>query len=203
MPAIDITGQTFGFLTALHRVPDKRPRWLCACVCGKQKEVAASHLRSGKIRSCGHLIAEATRRRCTKHGLKPRRAATDPTYSTWCAMWTRCTNSKQRGWERYGGRGIKVCDRWKDFAAFLEDMGERPKGCTLDRVDINGDYSPENCRWANVWQQARNRRGSLHVTYNGQTKPLAQWAEELGMVYTTLYNRLYRYGWSIDRAMKS
>lgn len=201
MPAIDLTGQTFGLLTALHSVPSKKSRWLCICECGKEKEVAACHLRAGKIRSCGHLIAEATRARSMKHGRKPRGAAFDSTYSTWSAMWTRCTNPKQRSWQRYGGRGIKVCDRWKDFALFLEDMGERPKESTLDRIDNNGDYTPSNCRWACFRQQARNRRGSLHITHNGQIKPLAQWAEELGMVYSTLYNRIYRYGWSIERAM--
>ena len=199
--AIDLTGQQFGHLTALIR---NGQRWLCQCDCGKKKSIQTTHLRSGATRSCGHLIGEATRKRCTKHGRKPRGGnRQDPTYSTWCGMWTRCTNPNQRTWANYGGRGIKVCDRWKDFQLFLADMGERPDGCTLDRLDNDGDYCPENCHWQTLARQSRNKRNTLSLTYAGRTQPLADWAEELGMLYATLYNRLHVYGWTAERALST
>ena len=194
---IDRTGQRYGCLTALER---HGKRWLCQCDCGKQKSILTSHLVSGATRSCGHLISDATRKRCTKHGRKTR-ASADPTYSSWCAMWTRCTNPNQSAWANYGGRGIKVCDRWKDFEAFLQDMGPRPNGGTLDRLDVDGDYGPENCAWVTRAQQNRNKRNSIRIEHNGETLLLAEWAERLGLPYGTLYNRLYRYGWSVDAAL--
>jgi hypothetical protein len=118
-------------------------------------------------------------------------------------MWTRCTNPNQRAWAGYGGRGIKVCDRWKDFQLFLADMGERPESCTLDRLDNDGDYCPENCQWQTLARQSRNKRNTLSLTYAGRTQPLADWAEELGMVYGTLYNRLHVYGWTAERALST
>ena len=173
--AIDLTGQRFGHLTALVR---NGQRWLCQCDCGKKKSIQTTHLRSGATRSCGHLIGEATRKRCTKHGCKPRGGnRQDPTYSTWCGMWTRCTNPNQNTWVNYGARGIKVCDRWKDFRVFLADMGERPEGCTLDRIDNDGDYCLENCQWQTLARQSRNKRNTLSLTYAGRTQPLADWAE--------------------------
>lgn len=202
MPVIDLTGQKFGLLTVVKRIPSNRVRWLCLCECGKTKEVASFHLRAGSIKSCGHLIGEATRKRCTKHGHKSRGRKTDETYSTWCAMWTRCTNPNQGAWARYGGRGISVCDRWRDFSAFLADMGKRPQGCTLDRIDVNGNYEPANCRWATASQQRRNQRNSICIEYKGQLKPLAEWAEHMGLHYSTLYNRIYRYGWPIEKALR-
>ena len=199
--AIDLTGQQFGHLTALIR---NGQRWLCQCDCGKKKSIQTTHLRSGATRSCGHLIGEATRKRCTKHGRKPRGGnRQDPTYSTWCGMWTRCTNPNQRTWANYGGRGIKVCDRWKDFQLFLADMGERPEGSTLDRIDNDGDYCPGNCQWQTLARQSRNKRNTLSLTYAGRTQPLADWAEERGMVYATLYNRLHVYGWTAERALST
>jgi len=116
-------------------------------------------------------------------------------------MWTRCINPKQRSWHNYGGRGIGVCSRWKSFEAFLADMGERPDGCTLDRIDRDGNYSPENCRWATVKRQCRNKRNTLTVEHDGKCLPLADWADLLGVRYGLLYNRIYRYGWAVDRAL--
>jgi len=193
---IDRTGQRYGYLIALER---HGQHWLCQCDCGKQKLVAGCHLVSGAIRSCGHLIGDATRKRCTKHGLATR-AGSDPTYNSWCAMWTRCTNPNQPGWLNYGARGIGVCDRWKDFDAFLRDMGPRPEGRTLDRIDSDADYSPENCAWATRVRQNRNKRNSIVIEHDGKALPLADWAELLGMNYSTLYNRLYRCGWSVEAA---
>jgi hypothetical protein len=118
-------------------------------------------------------------------------------------MWTRCTNPNQPGWASYGGRGIKVCDRWKDFQQFLADMGDRPDGCTLDRIDNDSDYCPKNCRWRTRAEQNRNKRNTLVLAYAGRTQPLAAWAEELGLNYAALYSRLYCYGWTAERALST
>ena len=128
--------------------------------------------------------------------------ATDPTYQIYKAMLARCLYPSQHNYPRYGGRGIKVCDRWRhSFAAFLQDMGERPSpDLTLDRKDSDRDYTPENCRWSTVIQQNRNRRNTPFLECAGQRRSLAEWAERLGMCYHTLYDRLKR-GWSIERAL--
>lgn len=117
-------------------------------------------------------------------------------YATWSAMRRRCNSKACRGYKRYGGRGIKVTDRWDDFWVFVQDMGKKPSPShTLDRIDNNGDYTPENCRWALPIEQANNRRDNINLTVDGVTKSIMQWAHELGVDHTTLRVRL-RYGWS-------
>ena len=116
----------------------------------------------------------------------------DPIYNVWYLMLHRCLSQKDKRWEHYGGRGIKVCDRWMVFQNFLADMGERPDGMTLDRKDNDGDYTPDNCRWATPLEQIRNRSNTRLVEIDGETKTLAQWASELGVKYSTLYMRLRR-----------
>jgi len=113
----------------------------------------------------------------------------DPLYNVWYLMLRRCQNPKDKRWEQYGGRGIKVCDRWLVFSNFLADMGERPAGMTLDRKDNDEDYSPNNCRWATWVEQNNNRTVNRLLTINGETKTVAQWVPLLGMKYTTLYKR--------------
>ena len=113
----------------------------------------------------------------------------------------RCTNPKNKGWDKYGGRGITVCEAWRTFEGFYRDMGDPPPGMTLDRIDVNGNYEPGNCRWATVERQARNKRGSLLFTFRGETKPLADWAEEFGLRYQRVFYRMQRDGWSLERAL--
>lgn len=115
-------------------------------------------------------------------------------------MLQRCTNPKKREWPRYGGRGITVCERWLVFENFLADMGERPAGMTLDRVNNDGPYSPDNCEWRSQLEQARNMSRNRILTHQGRSMCLAQWAEELGIAQGTLSARL-GYGWSVDRAL--
>ena len=134
-----------------------------------------------------------------KHGHR-REKATSPTWLSWRAMVERCTNPGAADYPRYGGRGIRVCDRWRDFTAFLADMGERPRGTTLDRRDVNGHYERGNCRWATAKEQGRNKRGSLLLTFDGRTQCLSAWAEETGLDRTTLRYRLKK-GWPIERAL--
>jgi hypothetical protein len=125
-------------------------------------------------------------------------------YSIWSSMRNRCANPKNRSWNRYGGRGIKVCQRWQTFANFLEDMGEPPSPKhQLERIDNAGNYEPGNCRWATPKEQANNRRSSNLLTYQGKTQTLAAWCEELGLKHSTVVMRLTRYHWSVTKALST
>lgn len=130
-----------------------------------------------------------------KHG-----AWRSPAYNSWDTMIQRCTNRNNSNYFRYGGRGITVCERWLDFRNFLEDMGKRPVGMTLDRIDNNGDYSPENCRWATRKEQAANRNNSFY-TLKGVTKSWADWFKHFGIKRSTFDQRVYCYKWSIEKAL--
>ena len=192
---LNLTGQRFGRWLVGDRAERKGRHgevyWWCRCDCGAHREVQASGLRNGKNTSCGC----ASRDRTTKHGME--RTAT---YTCWAQMKARCQNPKHASYPGYGGRGIAVCDRWQDFPAFYADMGEKPEGMALDRIDNDGDYEPGNCRWADQKTQIRNRGVSPRVEYEGREWSLAELCEAKGLKWRRIYGRI-RSGMPLERAL--
>lgn len=160
MRRLDQTGRKFGRLTAVSVVSWERPaRWLCRCECGSETIVRSAQLSSGKTKSCGCLRNEKTAQRNFKHGYAVR-GQKPPEYNVWHHMIQRCNNHNNNRYEDWGGRGIKICDKWvDDFEAFYADMGKRPSANhSIDRINNDGDYEPGNCRWATPKEQSSNRR---------------------------------------------
>ncbi len=170
-----------------------RTYWLCLCDCGAQKEIVADSLLGGHSNSCGCLFREVNAIRT--HGLSD-----TPTYKIWCGIKKRCYQKQSSVYYKYGGRGIRMCARWKnDFETFLEDMGERPAGLTIERKDVNGNYEPGNCTWVTSFKQASNRRNTVRAYPN---ESLSETARRVGVNYKYLH-KLYRvFGLSIEEAIK-
>jgi hypothetical protein len=194
---IDLTGKRFGFLVVIGRAPNDAcgaTRWYVRCDCDTEKSVQGAALRTGATVSCGRAHSGA------KHG-HSRGSGASPEYRSWQAMIVRCCKPNSTQYFRYGARGIKVCERWRhSFENFLKDMGPRPAGATIDRINGDGNYEPGNCRWANAKEQSRNRSSSISVTLNGTTMSLAECAERYGVDRHLLWGRLKR-GWPVERAI--
>lgn len=164
-----------------------KTRWQCLCDCGKVIFASGSLLRSGKKRSCG---CDRVRVSPSKtHGRTGTRE-----YRAWMAMKNRCRNPKFSQYKDYGGRGIRFCERWESFESFFADMGACPIGNSIDRIDVNGNYEPSNCRWSDRKTQARNTRVNRRITFNGTTKCLKEWSEELEMDQSSLAERIQKWG---------
>lgn len=195
----DESGNTYERLTVINKAYSKNGKayWNCKCSCGNNKVVMGKYLRNGDVRSCGCLAKENLKKRSTSHGLAKTRA-----YQVYNNMIKRCTDPTYPQYKDYGGRGIKVCDRWlKSVAHFVEDMGERPKGYTIERIDNDGNYTPENCKWITKKEQSYNRRNNRNITFGGKTQAITKWAKETGLGAMTIQCRIDRYGWSIEKAL--
>lgn len=187
----DEAGNVYGHLTAIKPAYKKHHRfqWLCQCDCGNQTIVDGEHLRTGHTTSCGC-------RKNIRHG-----GTYAPEYASWCDMKSRCNNPNNVSFDNYGGRGISVCERWDKYQNFISDMGNRPTlKHTLDRIDNDGNYEPSNCRWATRKEQQRNRRTNHIIEFNGESKNITDWSNDLGIKLTTLIGRLDR-GWSIEKTL--
>ena len=197
MKLIDRIGERHGRLLVVERAPNKserdtNARWKCKCDCGREVIQYGQDLKKGKVVSCGCWNDEKR----FKHGL-----ANTPVHRIWIGMHSRCRNPNLKEYPNYGGRGIKVCERWKSFENFIADMGIRPEGYSIDRIDNDGDYEPSNCRWATTRQQLNNKRTSRILAMNGESRTIAEWADKLGIDWHTIRNRVDRYGWTIEKAL--
>lgn len=200
----DITGRRFGRLVVesfAYVDAGRHSMWYCKCDCGKITVVQASSLRSGHTNSCGCLHAEKAKRMCLSHGGRKTRL-----YSVWRGMIGRTEHESHYGYDYYGERGITMCDEWRhDFQSFHDwavTHGYR-EDLTIDRIDVNGNYCPENCRWVTMKEQQRNRRNNARITYNGETLPLSEWCERLGIKIQTVWDRINKLGWSVKEAFET
>lgn len=185
-------------LTKLKDLDSRSPNGsvvgLYLCSCGKTKEIVNASVRARLTKSCGCLRVEVATTFKTTHGFAGKNRT--PEYAVWKSMRMRCNNPADGNYYRYGGRGIAVCARWSNYPTFIADMGCRPSSAhSIDRIDVNGNYEPNNCRWATMSEQARNKRSTRNITAGGLTLPAIDWAEKLGKPVNTLYSRI-RMGWS-------
>lgn len=201
--AKDLTGTKFDRLIVIglsHKASRNRRYWLCQCVCGNEKAIREDSLLGGSIKSCGCLAAEKARKNTAKHGMSRSRI-----YNVWQKMKMRCYNHKEKSFEHYGGRGISVCDEWKNsFQAFYDWAMSHgyEEHLTIDRIDVNGNYCPENCRWATMKEQQNNRRNNHIVIYNGRAQTIHQWADELNLNYNNLERNINKRNWDIEKAIQ-
>jgi len=186
----------FGRLTviAFHSIQKHKRIWLCLCDCGNTTLLSTGALKTGNTKSCGCARIAANKSRTTER----RRL---PEFYVWSGMIARCYNPNDGSYERYGGRGITVCERWLNFDNFILDMGRRPSSKhSIERINNSSGYEPANCKWALPSEQARNRRSTVFLTYQGITLCMLDWANLLGLKKGTLSNRK-KYGWSVERML--
>jgi len=198
MRRIDLVGKTFGHLTVVScgELVGKHLRWNCICVCGKNHSVASQKLRTGEVSSCGCKKGEMLAAHKTTHGGSNTRE-----FRIWSRMKTRCSNPKHNRYHRYGGRGIRVCDRWlESFENFLADMGPCPDGMSIERKNNDLDYCKDNCIWATPTEQALNRSTARLIEFAGRTMHISQWESEMGFTHGRITKRL-ALGWSIEKAI--
>lgn len=198
----DLVGKRFGYLSVLDfsHTYKGHSYWLCVCECGGHTVVRGSHLKSGNVTSCG----------CRKGNITHYKSGTR-LYAIWNNMRERCRNPKTKEYPCYGGRGIKVCDEWlNNFQAFYDWAmvngydETAPRGqCTIDRIDNDGNYCPENCRWTTAKVQANNTRRTRFIELDGERHSVTEWARRLGINQSTISMRLNKYGWSAEKALRT
>ena len=202
MKSIDIIGKKFGRLTVVEFSHSKgyEKYYTCRCDCGKTKTVLKGNLIHGKTKSCGCYQKEMA----IKANLLPENRR--KLHDIFRHMKSRCYDPKNNRYDRYGGRGIKICDEWlndvESFCVWALSNGYKD-GLTIDRIDVNSDYCPQNCRWVTQQEQSLNTTRNVYISYKGKTKTLKEWANELGIKNTTLHNRIKYYGWSIEKAFET
>lgn len=197
----DLTGQRFGKLVAFEHFYE-RPysKWKLLCDCGEIAIGTSTDILRGNHTRCTKCAKKKRGLVHYKHG-HCQNGKSSKTYKAWNSAKRRTTNPKSGNWYLYGGRGIIMCERWlNSFDAFLSDMGECPRGLTLERVDVNGNYEPSNCIWDTPKNQQNNQRTNVRLTYNGVTKTLSRWADQVNIHIETLRGRL-RQGWSVERVL--
>lgn len=204
----EMIGKKYGKLTVISIEKQNQKTFLkCKCDCGNIIVRPTYLIATNQIKSCGCSKGESLKR-YNASGMRSKGCYKDgrslhPLYGTWFQMISRCENPNQNHYDRYGGRGIKVCDEWHDFWQFVkwsDSVGGRPKGYTLDRIDNNGNYEPNNCRWADWRTQTTNKSSNVFIEFEGQTKTVTEWAEFLNLHPHTLQERLKK-GWSVERAL--
>lgn len=201
---IDRTGHKYGRLTVIEMAPKPRGArhlyWLCRCDCGNMVDIDSLHLGCGHTQSCGCLQKERASKARTTHGATSENGSI-PEYGVWLNMKARCVHKSVDSYKYYGGRGIKVCERWMKFENFLADMGRRPgPEYSIERKDSNKNYEPSNCKWADRFEQANNTSRNRPITHNGETLNLFQWAHKYNLDPKRLHARLAA-GWIMERAL--
>lgn len=196
----DLTGQRFGRLKVCEfsHIYKHMSYWKCVCDCGKTHTVCGACLTAGRIKSCGCLHAEKSKERATKHG-----QAHTKLYYVWQSMIKRCEKEKDPSYVNYGARGISVCPEWHDYKIFYTWANNNgyEVGKSIDRINNDDNYCPQNCRWATRIQQNNNTRRTIKIKYCGKTKTLTEWVNLLGLNRNTIYARLYCHGWTIKKAL--
>lgn len=182
-------GVQFTYLTVVKYVSGDRGYYECLCRCGAVTKFRGCDLARGAIKSCGCWASD------NAHYM-----GNSPTYRSWRGLRDRCKKKGHHNYKLYGGRGITYDPRWNNFREFLKDMGERPEGMTLDRIDVNGNYCKDNCKWSTPKEQGNNTRFNVFLEYNGERLTVMQWADKLGINWATIDGRLRR-GWSVERAL--
>lgn len=201
MKILDIKGKRFGKLVALERVKNvgKKVSWRCLCDCGKETNVLTTNLTTNRIKSCGCLKNQKLIERSTTHNQRHTKL-----YEVWKTMKQRCSNSNNKGYHNYGGRGINVCDEWKDnYQAFYEwsiNNGYK-EGLSIDRINNDGNYEPNNCRWVDKFIQNNNTRKNKLFTINGISKTIHQWSREYNVPVSRTRQRVYIQKWDIVKAL--
>lgn len=198
---LDLTNMTFHDLTAIERNGKDQNgsvAWLCRCVCGNTGTWSWRHLTSGNTKSCGCRKDRVAAARFRTHG-----KSTSPEYTTYMNMISRCEYRNRCDFKHYGGRGIAVCQRWREsFENFLSDMGPRPfPRATLERLRVNEGYGPDNCVWASQKHQTRNKRNNRALEYNGRTMTIAEWSDETGVPQRMIWDRVFSLGWPVEEAL--